>query len=153
MYPIRYLVCLMVEWVPWYNRNASMCHNPNNRAGTPHWPLSLPPPPPPPRDLMIHLPPRHNLKIIDNIQASGARLFMATTYLDGDDNRIADTFKPISGHFINVALPPYCLRPPDALFKDFTGTKDDKRMALWELDPGRPLIGGSGEHCGHVTWS
>lgn len=109
--------------------------------------------PPPSRDLMIHLPPRHNLKILQNIQASGARLFMATTFLDGDENLIADTFKPAAGHFINLALPPYCLRPPDALFKDFTGVKHDKRMGLWELDSGRPLIGGSGEHyCGHVTW-
>lgn len=101
---------------------------------------------------MIHLPPRHNLRILHNIQASGARLFMATTYLDGDENLLADTFRPVSGHLINLALPPYCLRPPVALFKDFTGLVDGRRMGLWELDPDRPLVGGSGEHCGHVTW-
>lgn len=100
---------------------------------------------------MLHLPPRHNLKILRNIEASGAHLFMASTYLDGNDNWDSDTFVPAKGHFINLALPPYCLRAPVALFNDASTARADQRMGLWELDPSRPLVA-SNEDCSRVAW-
>lgn len=100
---------------------------------------------------MLHLAPRHNLQILRNIETSGARLFMASTYLNGSDNWEADTFIPAIGHFINLSLPPYCLRPPLALFSDAALDTDDKHMGLWEIDPVRPLVVLNGK-CRQVVW-
>lgn len=76
---------------------------------------------------------------------------MATTYQDGVDNWEADTFIPMIGHSINLSLPPYCLRPPIALFADTDMGSTDKRMGLWELDPARPLLVSNGD-CRQVAW-
>ncbi|CAM9411347.1 unnamed protein product, partial [Sphacelaria rigidula] len=93
------------------------------------------------RDMMLHLPTRHNLRVLENVQASGARLFMASTFLNGDENVLADTFVPARGHLISLAKAPYCLRPPIALYHDDSTGYADHHMGLWELDPARPLIG------------
>lgn len=106
---------------------------------------------PPPRDVMLHLAPRHNLRMLQNIEASGAHLLMASTYLDGNDNWISNTFVPVKGHYINLSQPPYCLRPPVALFVESTMERADQRMGLWELDPARPLVVANG-NCGRVAW-
>lgn len=100
---------------------------------------------------MLHLAPRHNLRFLQNIETSGAKFFMASTYVNGGDNWNADTFIPAIGHFINLFLPPYCLRPPVALFLDDTWDRDDKRMGLWEIDPARPLVDLNGS-CQQVAW-
>lgn len=100
---------------------------------------------------MLHLAPRHNLQILQNIGISGARYLMASTYLDGNDNWEADTFIPAIGHRINLSLPPYCLRPPVALFSDTALDRDDKRMGLWDIDPARPLVVLNG-NCRQVAW-
>lgn len=96
---------------------------------------------------MLHLPPRHNLRILRNIEASGARLLMASTYLDEGDNWRSDTFLPVTHHNINLLLPPYCLRPPVALFPDVSDGRDNRRMGLWVLNGTKPLISPSSE-CG-----
>lgn len=100
---------------------------------------------------MLHLPTRHNLRVLENVQASGARLFMASTFLNGDENVLADTFVPARGHLISLAKAPYCLRPPIALYHDDSTGYADHHMGLWELDPARPLIGGG--DCGQTPWS
>lgn len=94
---------------------------------------------------MVHLPARHNLKIIQNIQASGARFLMASTYVQADENGVSETFVPPVGHNINLSLPPYCLPEPIAVFDDqSTGTeRTDLRMGLWDLhQDGSLVLGG-----------
>lgn len=91
------------------------------------------------RDFMVHLPARHNLRVLQNIQASGARFLMASTYVSADENKASETFVPIMGHNINLSLPPYCLPEPIALFEDNSSDRPDGRMGLWELNPSVPL--------------
>lgn len=101
------------------------------------------PRPPPPRDLMVHLPARHNLKIIQNVQASGARFLMASTYVQADENAVSETFVPPVGHNINLSLPPYCLPEPIEVFDDESTDRTDLRMGLWDLNQDVPLaLGG-----------
>lgn len=76
---------------------------------------------------------------------------MTSTFLDTDENFSADTFVPANGHLINLAKAPYCLRPPTAFFDDFGTGRSGQRMALWELDPARPLV--LGGDCGRTPWS
>lgn len=100
---------------------------------------------------MVHLPARHNLKIIQNIQASGARFLMASTYVEADENGVSESFVPPVGHNINLSLPPYCLPEPIAVFDDeSTGTdRTDLRMGLWDLYQGAPLV--LGGDCSPMT--
>ncbi|CAN0119371.1 unnamed protein product, partial [Ectocarpus sp. 4 AP-2014] len=91
------------------------------------------------RDLMVHLPARHNLKVIQNIQASGARFLMASTYVEADENKLSETFVPPIGHNINLSLPPYCLPEPMAVFLDDSTERTDLRMGLWDLHEHSPL--------------
>ncbi|CAM9692890.1 unnamed protein product [Ectocarpus sp. 6 AP-2014] len=102
------------------------------------------------RDVMLHLAPRHNVRMLQNIEASGARFLMASTNVDGNDNWKADTFRPAIGLLVNLSLPPYCLRPPIALYSDAMPERPGQRMGLWELDPARPLVGSNGL-CGHLS--
>lgn len=104
----------------------------------------------PSRDLMLHLPPEHNLKILQNVEASGAKLLMASTYLEGDENWSSSTFVPAKGHPINLSTPPYCLRPPVALYVDVSTDRPDQRMGLWVLDTAKPLV--SSGDCDWVAW-
>ncbi|CAM9426803.1 unnamed protein product, partial [Laminaria digitata] len=102
------------------------------------------------RDLMLHLPPEHNLNILKNVEASGAKLLMASTYLEGDENWSSNTFVPAKGHPINLSSPPYCLRPPVALYEDIAADRPDQRMGLWVLDLARPLV--SSGDCDRLAW-
>eukprot|EP00903_Cladosiphon_okamuranus_P012120 g11372.t1 len=92
------------------------------------------------RDLMVHLPARHNLKIIQNVQASGARFLMASTYVEANENDVSETFDPPVGHLINLSLPPYCLPEPIAVFDDESTDRTDLRMGLWDLHQDVPLV-------------
>ena len=95
-------------------------------------------------DLMLHLPARHNLRVLRNIQASGARFLMASTFVEADENQASDTFVPPVGHSINLSLPPYCLPEPIALVKDHSSDRSDLRMGLWELTSEESLpLGGN----------
>ncbi|CAM9776286.1 unnamed protein product, partial [Scytosiphon promiscuus] len=91
------------------------------------------------RDLMVHLPARHNLKVIQNIQSSGARFLMASTYVEADENEVSESFVPPVGHNINLSLPPYCLPEPIALIRDDSTDRTDRRMGLWDLHQDSPL--------------
>lgn len=88
---------------------------------------------------MVHLPARHNLKVIQNIQASGARFLMASTYVEADENEVSESFVPPVGHNINLSLPPYCLPEPLALIRDDSTDRKDRRMGLWDLHQDSPL--------------
>ena len=99
---------------------------------------------------MLHLPPEHNLKILQNVEASGAKLLMASTYLEGDENWSSSTFVPAKGHPINLSTPPYCLRPPVALYVGVSTDRPDQRMGLWVLDTAKPLV--SSGDCDWVAW-
>lgn len=88
---------------------------------------------------MLHLPARHNLRVLQNIQASGARYLMASTFVEADENSLSETFVPPVGHNINLSLPPYCLPKPTAIFEDHWTGRSDLRMGLWEIHPDRPL--------------
>lgn len=88
---------------------------------------------------MLHLPARHNLRVLRNIEASGARFLMASTFVEADENRDSEAFVPSVGHSINLSLPPYCLPEPIALVKDHSHDRSDLRMGLWELHPEKPL--------------
>lgn len=92
---------------------------------------------------MPHLPSSHNFRLLQNLDASGARLLMATTYLEADDNLSASVegLAPAeAAHFVNLGRSPYCLRPPEAVFYDGASGRRDQGMALWELDTKRPLL-------------
>lgn len=92
---------------------------------------------------MLHLPARHNLRVLENIQASGARFLMASTFLEADENHLSETFVPPEGHNINLSLPPYCLPAPIALYEDESEERSDLRMGLWDLHQDKPLaLGG-----------
>lgn len=99
---------------------------------------------------MLHLAPRHNVRMLQHIETSGARFLMASTNVDGNDNWRADTFRPAIGLLVNLSLPPYCLRPPIALYSDAMPERPGQRMGLWELDPARPLVGSNGL-CDHLS--
>lgn len=88
---------------------------------------------------MVHLPARHNLRVIKNIQASGARFLMASTYVHADENSASESFVPPVGHNINLSLPPYCLPEPLAVFADESTARRDLRMGLWDLHQDSPL--------------
>lgn len=88
---------------------------------------------------MVHLPARHNLKVIQNIQASGGRFLMASTYVEADENSASESFVPQVGHNINLSLPPYCLPEPIAVFDDESTDRNDLRMGLWDLHQDTPL--------------
>lgn len=88
---------------------------------------------------MVHLPARHNLKVIQNVQASGARFLMASTYVEADENDASESFVPPVGHNINLSLPPYCLPEPIAVFDDESTDRIDLRMGLWDLHQDVPL--------------
>lgn len=90
-------------------------------------------------EMMLYLPARHNLRVLENIQESGARFFMASTFIEADENSMSEMFVPAVGHRINISLPPYCLPQPMALFKDESAVKSGRHVGLWELHPKRPL--------------
>lgn len=98
---------------------------------------------------MVHLPARHNLKVIQNIQASGARFLMASTYVQADENAVSESFVPPVGHNINLSLPPYCLPEPIAVFDDESADREDLRMGLWDLHQDAPLV--LGGDCSTMT--
>jgi len=91
------------------------------------------------RHMMIHLTVTDNLKVLENIENSGVRYFMATTFLtnSGDDpiNVNTNDFRLVLGNEINLMQPPYCLRPPIKLFLD--ASHDDVNsfsyMGLWDI--------------------
>ena len=91
------------------------------------------------RHMMIHLTVTDNLKVLENIENSGVRYFMATTFLtnSGNDpiNVNTDDFRLVLGNKINLMQSPYCLRPPIKLF--FDGSNDDfnsfSYMGLWDI--------------------
>ena len=92
---------------------------------------------------MLHLPARHNLRVLRNIQQSGARFLMASTFVEADENYLSETFVPPEGHNINLSLPPYCLPAPIALYEDESAGRSDLRMGLWDLHQDEPLaLGG-----------
>lgn len=88
---------------------------------------------------MVHLPARHNLRVIQNIQASGARFLMASTYVEADENQASESFVPSLGHKINLSLPPYCLPEPIVVFNDDSTDREDLRMGLWDLHQHSPI--------------
>jgi len=91
------------------------------------------------RHMMIHLTVTDNLKVLENIENSGVRYLMATTFLtnSGNDpiNVNTDDFRLVLGHEINLMQSPYCLRPPIKLFLD--ASHDDVNnfsyMGLWDI--------------------
>ncbi|CAM9425819.1 unnamed protein product, partial [Phaeothamnion confervicola] len=85
------------------------------------------------RDLMYHQTPAANLAVIDNVERSGARLAMMSTHIVADENR--NNYLLAQGHRINLLRPPYCLRPPEQLYREEVDT--DRYMGVWELEPGR----------------
>ena len=91
------------------------------------------------RDLMIHLAPEDNLKLLRQVdalaRAGKARYLMATTYLRADHNN--DDFLAAAAHHPNLFRPPYCLRDALRLYHD---GGQDNYMGLWELSPDTPLI-------------
>lgn len=94
-----------------------------------------------PRDLMSLLPSSDNFRLLERLDNSGAKLLMATTFLEADENATGpeDPVR-VHEHPINLALPPYCLRPPEAMFVDSGKGRTDHRLALWELEAERPLL-------------
>ena len=99
------------------------------------------------RDMMIHLSQQENLAVLRNIQHSGAKYFMATTYINvGDKGNVNEKpFPVVFGHFINLLQPPYCLVSPLRLYRDGKDesslkVKDGKYLGLWAIEPGKSLI-------------
>ena len=82
--------------------------------------------------MMIHLTPENNLRVIRNIEASGARFAMLTTFLRARKDNTKE-YTLAKGHDINLLVYPYCLRDPLRLYLDH---RDDMYMGVWELDGG-----------------
>lgn len=92
---------------------------------------------------MSLLPSSDNFRLLERLDDSGAKLLMATTFLEADENAAMleeENAVGVHAHPINLALPPYCLRSPEAVFMDSGMGRADHRLALWELDPERPLL-------------
>lgn len=86
------------------------------------------------RDCWVHLPNAQILAAIRNLQASGARYLLATTFSDRTENPdipLGD-WRPI-----HLALPPFSLGAPLRLLSEGRSVEDDayadKAMGLWKL--------------------
>lgn len=80
------------------------------------------------RHMMMHLSVDDNLAVLRNVETSGAKYFMATTFLTYDNSTNFGNHRLVTSYKINLLLPPYCLRSPLRLYKD-----GDAYMGLWEL--------------------
>lgn len=84
------------------------------------------------RDCLVHLPTPDVLRALANIQASGARYLLATTFpsLVTNENVAPGFWRPL-----NLELLPFSLPPPIALLRE--GNPDpryaDKSLALWKV--------------------
>ena len=84
------------------------------------------------RDLMVHLPNRSVIKLIQNLQRTGSRYLLATTFprVERNEDIIRGMWRPI-----NLERPPFLLPPPLRVLFDETTLANgkDKSLGLWRL--------------------
>jgi 2-polyprenyl-3-methyl-5-hydroxy-6-metoxy-1,4-benzoquinol methylase len=83
------------------------------------------------REVLFHLSFEDGLKLINQVTASNARYFLATTSLELKENRDIRT-----GQFrnINLLLPPYSFPPCSITIKDSETVSQDRYLGLWEVE-------------------
>jgi hypothetical protein len=91
------------------------------------------------RHLMFHLTQEENLKLLNLIEKSNMKYFMATTALLLEKN--PTNFNLLQGHKINLMKAPYCMTDPIRIYLDNEGYSGshDCYMGLWEIHSSRPL--------------
>jgi SAM-dependent methyltransferase len=90
------------------------------------------------RHCLIHLSNRNALRVLENIERSGARYLLATTFpsVKRNGNIVNGSWRPT-----NLERPPFGLPPPLRLISDyrefyggyFTGRYSDISVGLWDL--------------------
>jgi hypothetical protein len=86
------------------------------------------------RDCLVHLSFDHIGRALANMQRSGARWLLTTTFLELTDNRDIDDgdWRPL-----NFMRPPFHFPPPEAVLiegcTEADGDYADKALALWQL--------------------
>ena len=71
------------------------------------------------RDLFYHMTTHDVLRVLRNVEASNATLFIAKTALRANQNW--DDFILAFGHQVNLFERPFCLRDPSLLIRDYDG--------------------------------
>jgi SAM-dependent methyltransferase len=82
------------------------------------------------RDCFIHLPHRMVRRAIANIERSGARYLLTTTYSGHADNIDIEIggFRPV-----DLQKPPYCLPPPLETIFEADNVNSGKSISLWKV--------------------
>ena len=86
------------------------------------------------RDCLVHFAFADIWRAVHNLQQSGGRYLLTTTFIEHDDNPdiVTGGWRPL-----NLERPPFCFPPPLAVVDERClhsgGSGRDKRLALWEL--------------------
>lgn len=87
------------------------------------------------RCVMQHMTPVEGVEMLIDIEASGARWLLATTYLNGDNHSMDRPIGEGGGYWANLQKDPFCMPEPRLVLED--GRTDRMRkgcvLALWDL--------------------
>jgi len=93
------------------------------------------------RDCLVHLPFREIWQALANLQRSGSKYLLTTTFVEHEENRDIRTGQ---WRTVNLQQPPFCLPPPSRLINEQCteegGRYRDKSLGLWRLADLVPAI-------------